>query len=475
MVSEPVPELTALGEACDRLLARVDIDVARVLDKALLGEDITVGEGTLLFEAHGPDLNAIVLAADELRRRSVGDVVTYIINRNINFTNVCIKRCGFCAFSRGHLEGEAYYLPLEEVVRRAREAWELGATEVCLQAGLPPKMRGDYYTELTRAIKKELPGIHIHGLSPEEVLYGAIRSRCSIAEYILGLKEAGVGSLPGTSAEILDDEVRQQISPGRISTAQWVEAITTAHALGVPTTATIMYGHIEGSRHKAAHIALLRDIQRRSGAFTEFVPLSFVHTEAPMYNKGLVPNVRPGPTGAEVVKMYAISRIMLNNWIRNIQVSWVKEGPKLAQVCLNAGANDFMGTIINESISTAAGAIYGQRLKPREMRRLIRDMGRLPAERATTYEIRHSFGPEEDDHFDPLDLVEDGADERFGSYARLAGSQDFRFRDHFPWVRQRVGNGQTIGTVGEPMSRGRSRPANASGWMPQTSGDDHRI
>ena len=439
--SEVAGDLRHLRDACDRLLTIITPEVTRILDKALSGEDISVDEGTLLFEAQGPDINAIILAADELRRRSVGDVVTYVINRNINFTNVCIKRCGFCAFSRGHREEEAYYLPLEEIVRRAREAWGLGATEVCLQAGLPPKMKGDYYIKLTRAIKKELPDIHIHGFSPEEALYGAIRSRCSIAEYIRGLKEAGVGSLPGTSAEILDDEVRQRISPGRISTAQWVETITAAHTQGIPTTATIMYGHIEGSRHKAAHIALLRDVQRRTGGFTEFVPLSFVHTEAPMYNKGLVPNVRPGATGAEVVKMYAISRIMLNNWIRNIQVSWVKEGPKLAQVCLNAGANDFMGTLINESISTAAGAIYGQRLKPQEMRRLIRDMGRLPAERATTYEIRRSFGPEEDDHFDPLDLVEDGADERFGSYARLAGSQDFRFRDHFPWVRQRMGNG----------------------------------
>jgi len=432
VANELNPEMPALREACDRLLASVDIGVARILDKALAGGDITVDEGALLFEARGPGVNAIVLAADELRRRSVGDVVTYVINRNINFTNVCIKRCGFCAFSRGHREEEAYYLPLEEVVRRAQEAWDLGATEVCIQAGLPPKMRGDYYMELTRAIKKDLPEIHIHGFSPEEILYGAVRSRCSIEEYIRGLKDAGVGSLPGTSAEILDDGVRHQISPGRISTAQWVEVITAAHSQDIPTTATIMYGHVESSRHKAAHIALLRDIQRQMGGFTEFVPLGFVHSEAPMYNKGLVPGVRPGATGAEVVKMYAVSRIMLNNWIKNLQVSWVKEGPKLAQVCLTAGANDFMGTLINESISTSAGAIYGQRMKPREMRRLIRDMGRLPAERTTTYQIRRSFGPEADNHFDPLDLVEDGPDDRFGSYAQLAHSLEFRFRDHYP-------------------------------------------
>jgi len=439
--TQPVPKprgrnhstapLPALKDAAERLLGSIDIEVARILDRALSGEDIGVEEGARLFDADGGAINAIMLAADELRRRTAGDRVTYIINRNINFTNVCIKHCTFCAFSRGHREEEAYYLPTEEVVRRAREAWELGATEVCIQAGLPPKMKGDYYIELTRAIKKELPDIDIHGFSPEEVLYGSIRSRCSIEEYLRGLKEAGVGSLPGTSAEVLVQEVRDIISPGRITTEQWIEVITTAHRLGIPTSSTIMYGHIEDSRHKAQHIALLREIQAQTGGFTEFVPLSFVHTEAPMYNKGLVPNVRPGATGAEVVKMYAVSRIMLNNWIKNIQVSWVKEGPKLAQISLNAGANDFMGTLINESISTSAGAIYGQRMKPREMRRLIRDMGRLPAERNTTYRILREFGPEEDDHYDPLDLVEEDGDGRFGSYHQLAQSADFKFRDRY--------------------------------------------
>lgn len=431
MVSTNGRQLSALKAASNRLLGAIDIGVARILDRALSGHDISVEEATVLFDAQGANVNAIALAADDLRRRTVGDVVAYVINRNINFTNVCIKHCSFCAFSRGHREEEAYYLPTEEVVRRAREAWELGATEVCIQAGLPPKMKGDYYLELTRAIKKELPDIHIHGFSPEEVLYGAIRSRCSIEEYLKGLKEAGVGSLPGTSAEILDQEVRDLISPGRISAAQWIEVVTTAHSLAIPTTSTIMYGHIESSRHKAAHIALLRDIQRQTGGFTEFVPLGFVHTEAPMYNKGLLPGIRPGATGAEVVKMYAVSRLMLNNWIKNLQTSWVKEGPKLSQVCLNAGANDFMGTLINESISTSAGAIYGQWMKPREMRRLIRDAGRIPAERTTTYEIRRSFGQEADDHYDPLDLVEEEAEERFGSYSKLTHSPDFRFKDQY--------------------------------------------
>nr|WP_231577899.1 5-amino-6-(D-ribitylamino)uracil--L-tyrosine 4-hydroxyphenyl transferase CofH [Thermorudis peleae] len=420
----------ALDGLWGRLLDQLDRTVARILDRALSGEDITVEEGERLFAAEGLELNALILVADELRRRRVGDVVTYVINRNINFTNVCIKRCGFCAFSRGHREEEAYFLPIDEVVRRAQEAWELGATEVCIQAGLPPKMRGDYYIELTKAIKRALPDIHIHGFSPEEVWYGATRARCSVADYLQALKDAGVGSLPGTSAEILDDDVRRRISPGRITVAQWVDVITTAHQLGIPTTATIMYGHVETNRHKAAHLALIRDIQRQTGGFTEFVPLSFVAEEAPMYRKQLVPGIRPGATGAEVLKMYAVSRIMLNNWIPNLQVSWVKEGPKFAQVCLNAGCNDFMGTLINESISTAAGAQYGQRLKPREMRRLIRDIGRIPAERTTTYQIRRLFPRDGDDHYDPLDLIDDAtAEARFGSYHALVHRPDVRFRE----------------------------------------------
>jgi 7,8-didemethyl-8-hydroxy-5-deazariboflavin synthase CofH subunit len=425
-------DLRSLHGALERMLGAIDLEVARVLERGLTGEDISVEEATALLEAEGSaNVNAIVLAADDLRRRTVGDVVTYIINRNINFTNVCIKHCTFCAFSRGHREEEAYYLPIEEIVRRAREAWEMGATEVCIQAGLPPKMKGDYYIELTRAIKKELPEIHIHGFSPEEVLYGAIRSRCSVREYLEGLKEAGVGTLPGTSAEILVQEVRDLISPGRITKDQWIEVVTTAHDIGVRTTSTIMYGHVENSRHVAAHLGLLRDIQKQTGGFTEFVPLGFVHTEAPMYGKSLVENVRPGATGDEVLKMYAVSRIMLNNWIPNLQVSWVKEGPKLSQILLKAGGNDFMGTLMNESISTSAGATYGQCMKPREMRRLIRDGGRIPAERSTTYEIRRQFGREEDDHYDPLDRVEGDSEETFGSYARLTHSPDYKFRDRY--------------------------------------------
>ncbi len=417
-------------EAWNSVSLPVERDVARILDRALDGEDISVDEGTALFDVRGPALSAVILTADELRRRTSGEVVTYVINRNINFTNVCIKHCGFCAFSRDHREEEGYFLPMEEVVRRAQEAWDLGAREICVQAGLPPKMDGNYYVDLTRAIKKQLPEMHIHGFSPEEVLYGSIRARCSIEEYLQALKDAGVGSLPGTSAEILDQEIRDIISPGRITKDQWIDVVTTAHRLGIRTTSTIMYGHIETTRHRAAHVGLLRDIQRETGGFTEFVPLSFIASESPMYSKGLVPRIKPGATGAEVMKMYAVSRIMLNNWIPNLQASWVKEGPKLAQMALNAGCNDFMGTLINESISTSAGAIYGQRMAPREMRELIREMGRIPAERNTLYGITRQFGPEPDDHYDPLDLA-DGTDERFGSYVQLTQAPQFRFADQY--------------------------------------------
>jgi FO synthase subunit 2 len=409
----------------------VEREVASILENALAGDDINVDEATTLFEASGSSLNAIILTADELRRRTVGDTVTYVINRNINFTNVCIKHCGFCAFSRDHREEEGYFLPMEEVIRRAREAWDLGAREICVQAGLPPKMDGYYYVDLTKAIKRELPGMHIHGFSPEEVLYGAVRARCSIEDYLRALKDAGVGSLPGTSAEILDQDVRDTISPGRITKDQWIDVVTTAHRLGIRTTSTIMYGHVETPRHRAAHICLLRDIQRETGGFTEFVPLSFIASEAPMYQKGLTEGLRGGATGAEVMKMYAVSRIVLNNWIPNLQASWVKEGPKLAQMALNAGCNDFMGTLINESISTSAGAIYGQRMAPREMRALIREIGRIPAERNTLYKIVREFGAEEDDHYDPLDHAVEGGDTTFGSYARLTSDPAFKFVDQY--------------------------------------------
>ena len=411
----------------ERLVGTLDPTAARVLSDALDGEDITVDQAVALFDASGQELNATMMVADELRRRTVGDLVTYVVNRNINFTNVCIKRCGFCAFSRDHRQEEGYFLPISEVLRRAKEAWDLGATEVCIQAGLPPQMQGDLYVRICEAIKAEMPDIHIHGFSPEEVLYGSTRSKCSIRDYLKALKEAGVGSLPGTSAEILDQELRDLISPGRISKDQWIDVITTAHDLGIPTTSTIMFGHVETNEHKARHIALIRDIQKGTGGITEFVPLSFVHSEAPMHFQKVVDGVRSGATGTEVLKVHAIARIMLNNWIPNIQASWVKEGLRLSQILLIAGVNDLGGSLINESISTAAGAQHGQLVRPSEFRQTIRDAGRVPAERYTTYKIKKVFD-EHDDPQDPLDLIDDNLEERFGSYHSMVKMEGFRFK-----------------------------------------------
>lgn len=418
-----------LETSLDRLFSDVTPSIGAILDRALAEEEITIDEAARLFEAAGTDLLVITAVADHLRRKTVGDVVTYVVNRNINFTNVCVKACGFCAFSRGHRTEEGYFLPLEEVLRRAQEAYDLGATEVCVQAGLAPGMDGWHYVKICESLKKALPALHIHGFSPEEVLYGSSLTGSSVKEYLSALKEAGVGSLPGTSAEILDDEVRNQISPGRISTNQWIDLLETAHALGIPTTSTIMYGHIEGSRHKAAHLATLREIQKRTGGITEFVPLSFVFEEAPIYYRKKIGSLRSGATGAEVMKMYAVARMMLNRWIPNIQVSWVKEGPKLSQIALMAGANDFGGSLMNESISTAAGAGYGQLMKPSQFRRLIREMGRIPAERTTTYTRWKIFGSEEN----PVDLLEDVEDpeQKFGSYHRLIKLKDYRFKDFY--------------------------------------------
>ena len=418
-----------LESSLERLLRTVSAQTAAILDRALSGKDITIDEATRLFDADGSDLLAIIAAADDLRSRTVGDVVTYVINRNINFTNVCVKACGFCAFSRGHVADEGYYLPVEEIIRRAQEARELGATEVCVQAGLAPGMDGWHYVNLCRALKAALPDLHIHGFSPEEVLYGATLTGVSVREYLIALKEAGVGSLPGTSAEILVDTVRQQVSPGRIATTQWIELIQTAHEIGIPTTSTIMYGFIESSRDKAIHLDILRQIQRRTGRITEFVPLSFVYEEAPMFHRKPPAGLRRGATGAEVMKMYAVSRLMLNNTIPNLQVSWVKEGPKLSQIALLAGANDFGGTLINESISTAAGASYGQLMKPSQFRGMIREMGRIPAERSTTYQKIRVFESEAQ-HRDLLDEVND-PNQRFGSYQNLIQLKQYRFRDFY--------------------------------------------
>lgn len=414
----------------ENILDLADVEIRKILGRALDGAEISSLEALRLCGTNGRDLQATVVAADELRRRQVGDTVTYVINRNINFTNVCVKHCGFCAFSRTYRNEQGYFLPGEEIIRRAEEASDMGATEICMQAGLPPDMDGRFYIDLTRTVKKAVPDIHIHAFSPEEVLYGATRSAVSIRDYLVELKNAGLGSLPGTSAEILDQDIRDVISPGRISVRQWIDIITTAHSLSIPTTSTIMYGHIETPAHWVKHMNLLRDIQRDTHGFTEFVPLSMIHQEAPMYHHKLVDRLRPGPSGTEVVKMHAVARLMLGSSIKNIQSSWVKEGPRLAQYLLTAGANDVGGTLMNESISTSAGAQFGQLVTPVELRRLIRDAGRTPAQRKTNYDLIAMYDGIED-RLTPLDNVID-ADSRFGSYAKLAASNQFRFARKTP-------------------------------------------
>ena len=409
----------------NRLLSAIDRPLRFALARALEDGEIGGEDALHVATARGFALGVVAQVADELRRRQAGDVVTYVVNRNINFTNVCIKHCTFCAFSRDHRAEQGYWLPIPELVRRAREAWDYGATEVCIQAGLPPKMDGWLYVELCKAIRRELPDIHIHAFSPEEVLYGSVRAGVSIPAYLKALKEAGLDTLPGTSAEILVQEVRDRIAPGRITRDQWIEVITSAHALGIRTTSTIMYGHIDRPEQWVEHLTLLRDIQHQTHGFTEFVPLSFIHQEAPMTFRHLVPQARRGADASEVVAMHALARIMLGPSFRNVQTSWVKEGPRFSAYLLNAGCNDMGGTLINESISTSAGASFGQLQSPRRLRTLIRQSGRIPAERSTLYSIRNRFdGP--DDVETALDRVTD-SDAVFGSYRALTESSQFRF------------------------------------------------
>lgn len=411
----------------DSLLRHADPLIVKTLERSLSEKEISVEEATRLFYAKGINFQLIGMVADELRKRRVGDVVTYVINRNINFTNVCIKQCGFCAFSRDFREEEGYFLPIDEIVRRTREARALGATEVCVQAGLPPDMDGKTYENICKAIKKEVADIHIHGFSPEEVLYGATRSNLPIKEYLLRLKGAGVNSLPGTAAEILDQKLRDKVSPGRISVKNWIEIIKTAHRVGIPSTATIMYGHLETPEDRARHIGLIREIQKETGGFTEFVPLNFIHTEAPMYKNSLHIGIKNGADGNDVLLMHAISRIMLNNHINNIQTSWVKEGGNMSQLLLMWGANDFGGTLINESISTAAGAKHGQLLKPKEIRNFVRRIGRIPAQRTTSYKViqTHGHAEEKDDVLDKVENIS-----QFGSYHELIKLDKYRYKSN---------------------------------------------
>ncbi|HEY7243005.1 MAG TPA: 5-amino-6-(D-ribitylamino)uracil--L-tyrosine 4-hydroxyphenyl transferase CofH [Xanthobacteraceae bacterium] len=361
--------------------------IGRILDRAVRGCDLSADEIVSLFKARAHAFTAVCEAADEVRKRVNGDSVSYVVTRNINYTNVCYFHCAFCAFSKGkrteHLRGPAYVLDLAEVVRRAREAWERGATEVCLQGGIHPQYTGRTYIDICRAIKAEVPGIHIHAFSPLEISQGAATLGLSVAELLRRLRNAGLATLPGTAAEILDDEVRQVICPDKISTDQWLSVIETAHRQGLRTTATIMFGHVDRPIHWAMHLLALRKLQRRTGGFTELVPLPFVPMEAPIFLRG---GSRRGPTFREAVLMHAVARLALHPFFENIQVSWPKMGPEGAAVCLSAGCNDLGGTLMNESISRAAGAAHGQELAPPQMEALIRKLGRVPRQRTTLYD-----------------------------------------------------------------------------------------
>ncbi len=369
-------------------------EVCEILHAAASGAELTFEQGLLLATAEGPALETLVSVADQLRRETIGEAITYVVNRNINFTNICFVGCTFCGFGRGPGAADAYSLSFEEVVRRAREARERGATEVCVQGGLPRDLDGFFYRDLLRTIKHAIPEMHVHAFSPMEIDYGVTKTGMALRDYLQMMKDEGLGSIPGTAAEILDDRVRKELSPNKLPAARWVEIISTAHELGIPTTSTMMYGHVEEPADWVRHILLLRAIQRRTGGFTEFVPLGFIHENTRLYRHG---GARPGAKRDEHLRVHALARVLLHGAIKNLQVSWVKLGFETSLACLQAGANDFSGTLMEESISKAAGATFGEYVSPEEFRARIRSIGRVPAERSTTYKIRRTFDEPEHD------------------------------------------------------------------------------
>jgi FO synthase len=371
----------AWDDVAPRLSGTVRAALERVLEEQD-GASLSATDHLALACAEGDDLIGLILAADRLRQQLVGDRVTYIVNRNINFTNVCFVGCKFCAFSRGPREHDAYFLSLEEVAHRTVEARHRGATEVCIQGGLPHGLPPFYYRDILRAVKDAVPDMHIHAFSPMEIVYGVELTRRPLADYLAMLRDNGLDTLPGTAAEILNDDVRHVLSRNKLSTAQWRDVITTAHRLGIRSTSTLMYGHIERPEHWVDQLLLLRSIQHETGGFTEFVPLGFVHQNTLLFHQGLA---RSGPTLAEHLKIHALARVMLAGAIENIQVSWVKLGRAVSQLSLQAGANDYGGTLMDENISRLAGATAGEYIGPAEFHERIRELGRVPAERNTLY------------------------------------------------------------------------------------------
>lgn len=388
-MSNKISMLAKPSEKLTRLFSTIEPEIAKILQGVLANQEVSEFQGLLLFGTAGDELDALIETADLLRARTVGNQGSFVTTQNINFTNVCNMGCKFCGFAKRKTEVGAELLSLDEVVQRTQQAWDSGATEVCIQGGLHPDIKGDHYRNILKAIKAQVPDIHIHAFSPFEIWYGARKSRMSTKEFIKDLMDHGLGSMPGTAAEILDVDIRKQLTKDKLSTEQWVDIITTAHQLGLPTTATIMYGHIDSPKHWVAHIGKIRSIQKQTGGFTEFVPLGFVHYESPLYTKNN--DVRPGPTFDENIKMHAISRVMLNGWIDNIQASWVKLGPDYATQMLRAGVNDLGGTLMNENITRSSGGIYGEELTSLQMVEMISRAGLKPVRRDTLYKTLEQF------------------------------------------------------------------------------------
>ena len=362
--------------------------ISAIITAARAGHALIEKDIVRLFSVEGRDLDEVIAAADQLRHESVGDTVTYVVNRNINYTNICLYHCGFCAFSKGQgskdLRGPAYNLDLDEVARRTLEAAAAGATEVCLQGGIHPSFTGETYLDIVRAVKEAVPWMHVHAFSPLEVQHGARTLALPLAIYLERLRDAGLSTLPGTAAEILDDEIRTVICPDKLRTDEWLNVIGTAHEVGLRTTATIMFGHVEQPVHWARHLRRLRALQERTGGISEFVPLGYVHMEAPLWRKG---RTRSGPSFREAVLMHAVPRLVLHPLIRNIQTSWVKMGAEGAALCLDAGSNDLGGTLMNESITRAAGGVHGQELDAVQLQALACRIGRPARQRTTLYGI----------------------------------------------------------------------------------------